>query len=224
MKILVVEDEESVSTLIKKGLEEEGYAVTQAFDAESGLALKNEGAYDILIFDIILPKMSGLELLKIVRETDTETPILMLTALGATDDVVTGLDTGADDYLVKPFKIMELWARLRALGRRGQGSSNQAVWAVADLEMNLESKQVRRAETDIKLTAREFKLLEYLIKNKGKVVSRTDILENVWEVNFDMGTNVIDVYVNYLRNKIDKAFDSKLIQTVIGMGYVLREP
>lgn len=225
MKILVIEDEQSVSSFIRKGLEEQGHEVTQAFDGTMGLRTALQKAFDLIILDLVLPGMNGLEVCKKLREEgDNSVPILMLTALGATDDIVLGLDAGADDYLSKPFKFKELMARIRALTRRKNLAGTAAKQLqVADLEINLDSKTVSRNEKPIKLTAREFNLLEYLIRNKGRVVSRVDILENVWEVNFDMGTNVIDVYVNYLRNKIDKNFSPKLIHTVVGMGYVLKE-
>ena len=224
MKILVIEDEQNVSSFIRKGLEEQGYEVTQAFDGTTGLRAVVQKKFDLIILDIILPGMNGLEVCKKLRENeDTYTPILMLTALGDTDDVVMGLDAGADDYLTKPFKFKELLARIKALTRRKKLSDAVKTLKVADLEMDIDSKQVTRGGQPIKLTAKEFNLLKYLINNKGRVVSRTDILENVWEVNFDMGTNVIDVYVNYLRNKIDKNFSPKLIHTVVGMGYVLKE-
>ena len=224
MKILVVEDEQNVSSFIKKGLEEHGHEVTQAFDGNMGLRMASQNQYDLIILDIILPGMNGLEVCQKLREQgDTQVPVLMLTALAATDDIVTGLDAGADDYLKKPFKFKELLARIRALTRRKNLAVTSNQLSVADLQLDLDSKTVSRDQKPIKLTAREFNLLEYLIRNKGRVVSRVDILENVWEVNFDMGTNVIDVYVNYLRNKIDKHFSPKLIHTVVGMGYVLKE-
>lgn len=224
MKILVIEDEQSVSSFIRKGLEEQGYEVTQAFDGSTGLRAAAQHRFDLLILDLILPGMNGLEVCKKLREGgEVAVPILMLTALGATEDVVAGLDAGADDYLAKPFKFKELLARVRALTRRKNLSNATKQLQVADLEVDLDQKMVSRGDTPIKLTAKEFNLLEYLIRNKGRVVSRVDILENVWEVNFDMGTNVIDVYVSYLRNKIDKNFSPKLIHTVVGMGYVLKE-
>lgn len=224
MKILVVEDEQGVSSFIKKGLEEHGHEVTQAFDGATGLRMASQKHFDLIVLDIILPGINGLEVCKKLREQgDSNTPVLMLTALAATDDVVTGLDAGADDYLKKPFKFKELLARIRALTRRKNLVSSSNQLQVADLQLDLDSKTVSRSNKPIKLTAREFNLLEYLIRNKGRVVSRVDILENVWEVNFDMGTNVIDVYVNYLRNKVDKHFSPKLIHTVVGMGYVLKE-
>lgn len=224
MKILVIEDEQSVSSFIRKGLEEQGHEVTQAFDGSTGLRAAIQHRFDLLILDLILPGINGLEICKKLRESgELAVPILMLTALGATEDVVAGLDAGADDYLAKPFKFKELLARVRALTRRKSLSTASKQLQVADLELDLDRKVVSRGDKPIKLTAKEFNLLEYLIRNKGRVVSRVDILENVWEVNFDMGTNVIDVYVSYLRNKIDKNFSPKLIHTVVGMGYVLKE-
>ena len=223
MRILVVEDEVSVSSFIKKGLEEQGHEILQAFDGAMGLKMALQQSFDLIILDIILPGMNGLEVCSKIREGGgVSVPILMLTALGTADDVVDGLNSGADDYLPKPFKFKELVARVRALGRRKNLNQTDTVLKVADLELNLDAKTVSRNGEPIKLTAREFNLLEYLIKNKGRVVSRVDILENVWEVDFDLGTNVIDVYVNYLRNKIDKGFEPRLIHTVVGMGYVLK--
>ena len=225
MKILLVEDEQSVSSFIKRGLEEQGNQVVQAFDGAIGLKLAIQGDYDVIMLDIVMPEMNGIELCDILKNKyKLETPILMLTALGTTDDIVSGLDTGADDYLVKPFKFKELLSRLNALVRRGaSATARNSIIKVQDLEMNLESKEVHRDGIEIVLTAREFRLLEYLLKNKSRVVSRTDILENVWEIDFDMGTNVIDVYINYLRKKIDQGFSSKLIKTVIGMGYMIKD-
>lgn len=225
MKILVVEDEPSISNFIKKGLEENGFEVVQAFDGEMGLRLVQRGDFALVVLDIILPGLNGLEICqKMRRELGIQTPVLMLTALNETDDIVTGLDAGADDYLAKPFKFKELLARIRALSRRqGVIAPPTNLLKVADLEIDLDAKTVQRAGQEIKLTAREFFLLEYLMRNKNRVVSRMDILENVWDINFDLGTNVVDVYMNYLRNKIDKPFEQKLLQTVVGMGYVLKE-
>jgi two-component system copper resistance phosphate regulon response regulator CusR len=224
MKILVIEDESSVSSFIKRGLEEDGHHVTQAFDGTTGSSLGKQGDFDVIMIDVIMPGMNGIEVCKSIKESaNKHIPILMLTALGTTDDIVLGLESGADDYLAKPFKFQELLARLKALNRRKinlKGSAN--VLKIADLEMNLDKKEVVRAGKLITLTAREFRLLEYLLQNQNRVVSRTNILENVWEVEFDMGTNVIDVYVNYLRKKIETESQSKLIHTVIGMGYVLK--
>jgi DNA-binding response OmpR family regulator len=223
--ILLIEDEQNVSSFIKKGLDEENYTVNVAYDGQTGLELLYQNQVDIIILDIILPGMNGFEICQKIRQQGyQDVPILMLTALGSTENVVRGLDLGADDYLVKPFKFKELLARINALGRR----KNLTIplhrqLSVADLVLDLDAKVVNRGGQEIKLTSTEYRLLEYLMKNQRKVVSRVDILENVWDINFDMGTNVVDVYVNYLRNKIDKGFEPRLIQTVIGMGYVLKE-
>jgi DNA-binding response OmpR family regulator len=225
MHILVVEDEPAISNFIRKGLEENGYSVTQAFDGESGLDWMQRQPFDLVVLDLILPGIDGLEFCETLRrERQASCPVLMLTALSTTEDVVTGLDAGADDYLGKPFKFKELLARIRALSRR----SHQFVPVQAnrlflqDLEVDLDMKLVRRGGKEIRLTPREFFLLEYLVRNQNKVVSRMDILEHVWDIQFDIGTNVVDVYMNYLRNKIDKPFENKLIQTVVGMGYMVK--
>lgn len=224
MKILLIEDEPGISTFIKKGLEEHSHEVTQAFDGMTGLSLAAQSDFELIILDVIMPHMNGLELCRRLRAGEyEETPILMLTALGTTEDVVSGLDAGADDYLTKPFRFKELLARIRALTRRGSRRGKSQGMEVADLRMDLDTKTVYRAGQEVKLTAREFTLLEYFMRNKNRVLSRVDILEQVWEVNFDTGSNVIDVYVNYLRNKMDKPFDSKLIHTVVGMGYMLKD-
>lgn len=224
MKILLVEDESSVSSFIKRGLEEQGHKVMQAFDGITGLKLTYQNNFDLIMLDVIMPGMNGIELCSNLRnEQAITTPILMLTALGETDDIVTGLEAGADDYLSKPFKFKELLARIQALTKRGTVRNHKSqVLKAQDLEMNLETKEVQRGGTKIALTAREFALLEYLLKNKNRVVSRTSILENVWEVDFDLKTNVIDVYINYIRKKIEHGYSSKIITTVIGMGYVIK--
>lgn len=224
MKILIVEDEPKVASFIKKGLEEQSYLVDQAFDGTIGKSMALSTSYDIIILDVNLPGINGFDLSKILRENKIKTPILMLTALGTTDDKLAGFDSGADDYLVKPFEFRELLARIKALNKRStnsQGITN--ILKVSDLELNLDEKVARRGEQKIDLTAKEFSLLEYFIRNKGKVVSRVDIAEKVWEINFDTGTNVIDVYVNFLRKKVDKDFPKKLIHTVVGMGYILKD-
>ncbi len=224
MRILVVEDEQSIASFLKKGLEENGYEVMVAYDGEFALRLCQNEIFDLILLDLIIPKINGSDVCRKLRnELKFENPIIMLTALGTTDDVVEGLDIGADDYLVKPVKFQELLARIKAHSRRKDYRSEQKMLKIDDLTMDLDKKEVIRAGQVIKLTAREFNLLHYLLKNKERVVSRVDILENVWEVNFDMGTNVIDVYIDYLRNKIDKKFDYKLLHTVVGMGYVLKE-
>lgn len=223
MKILLIEDEPKVSAFIKKGLEEQTYEVDQAYDGFYGAKLALEQEYALIILDVILPRMSGVEVCKTIRQQNSTVPILMLTALGSTDDKILGLDSGADDYLVKPFEFQELLARIRALTRRSFEPVGTEVLRVADLEMDVQRKTVHRHSTPISLTAREFSLLQYLLRNKGRVVSRVDIIEQVWETSFDTGSNVIDVYINFLRKKIDKDFSPKLIHTLVGMGYVLKE-
>ncbi|MVN75318.1 response regulator [Hymenobacter sp. HMF4947] len=223
-RILLVEDEPKVSAFIRRGLEEEGYEVEVAYDGTFGRRLVLSQAYDLLILDVILPGQSGLEVLKALRAQDQELPVLMLTALGTTQDKLLGFDGGADDYLVKPFDFVELLARVRALTRRrGRRSAKGSSLSLADLTVDTAAKTVVRAGQPIKLTAREFNLLELLLRHQGRVLSRSEIAEHTWEESFDTGSNVIDVYVNYLRNKVDKGFDKKLIHTVVGMGYVLRE-
>ena len=222
MNILVVEDEPNVAAFIKKGLEEQAYKVELAFDGNTGLSLARQKDFSLAILDVVMPGLNGLEVCRQLRTWYPGLPILMLTALGTTEDIVTGLETGADDYLTKPFKFKELLARVRALTRRHNLLNQSSKLVVADLEVDLDTKTVERSGKTINLTAREFALLEYFMRNKGKVLSRIDLLENVWEMNYDLGSNVVDVYVNYLRNKIDKDFPVKLLQTVIGMGYVLK--
>lgn len=226
-KILLVEDESNVASLINRGLTEEGHEVSLAFDGEEGLRMAEGSEFDLLVLDIMLPGMNGLELCRAVRKSDNRVPILFLTALGTTENVVQGLDTGADDYLLKPFKLAELLARVRSLLRRSEKQTfspdNVHKLVFADLELDDYAKTVKRAGIPVTLTATEYRLLELLLKNPRRVLTRMYILEHVWDVNFEMGTNVVDVYVNYLRKKIDKNFSPKLIHTVIGMGYVLRE-
>ena len=225
IKILLVEDEPKVSAFIRRGLEEEGYDVAVAYDGPYGQRLALGQAFDLLILDVILPGQSGLEVLRAVRAQDQNLPILMLSALGTTEDKLLGFDGGADDYLTKPFDFVELLARVRALTRRrGRGheaKGNQL--HLADLTVDTAAKTVVRAGQPVKLTAREFNLLELLLRHQDRVLSRGEIAEHTWEESFDTGSNVIDVYVNYLRNKVDKGFDKKLIHTVVGMGYVMRE-
>ncbi|QCR25056.1 response regulator transcription factor [Pontibacter sp. SGAir0037] len=223
MKILLIEDEPKVASFIKKGLEEQAYEVDQAYDGFFGAKLALQNNYDVVVLDLILPKMNGLDVCREIRNQKSSVPILMLTALGTTDDKIVGLDAGADDYLTKPFEFKELLARIRALNRRSGESSSTEKLVLADLEMDAIKKSVTRAGKSISLTAREFTLLQYLLRNKGRVISRVDILENVWETSFDTGSNVIDVYINFLRKKVDKGYDNKLIHTLVGMGYVLKE-
>jgi DNA-binding response OmpR family regulator len=223
MRILLVEDEPKVAAFIKKGLEEQAYEVDQAYDGFFGKKLALENDYDLIILDVILPQKNGLEVCKEIRQIKPGVSILMLTALGSTDDKILGLDSGADDYLVKPFVFQELVARIRALTRRSYDAPANEILRLADLELNLTKKTVTRSGTPINLTAREFALLHYLMRNRERVVSRVDIIEQVWETSFDTGSNVIDVYINFLRKKIDKDFSPKLIHTLVGMGYVLKE-
>jgi len=223
MKILLVEDEPKVVAFIRKGLEEQGHEVDNAYDGKFGIKLALEKDFDLLILDVILPHVNGIDVCREVRKANPSVPILMLTALGTTDDKVTGLEAGADDYLVKPFQFKELVARINALSRRRQRGHEETIYRVADLVVDMNAKTVVRDSNPIKLTAREFALLELFLRNKGRVLSRVDISESLWDQEFDAGSNVIDVYVNYLRNKIDKNFSPKLIHTMIGMGYVLKE-
>lgn len=224
MKILIVEDEPAIASFLQKGLDEQGHETMIAYDGELALKLAAQSNFDVILLDLIIPKVNGLDVCRKLRnELKFANPILMLTALGTTDDVVEGLNIGADDYLVKPVKFRELVARLNAINRRTEQQTSSDQLALGDLNMDLDRKEVTRAGTNIKLTAREFNLLRYLMLNKNRVVSRVDILENVWEVNFDLGTNVIDVYINYLRKKIDKGFETKLLHTVVGMGYIMKE-
>jgi DNA-binding response OmpR family regulator len=224
MKILIVEDEPKLASYIQKGLEEQAYEVEVAYDGLMGKRLASANHYDVIIMDVNLPKMNGFDLASALRTEKIKTPILMLTALGTMEDKLTGFDSGADDYLVKPFEFRELLARIRALYKRSsEGQVSAGILKIADLELNLDDKTVRRAGRKMELTAKEFSLLEHLMRNKGRVVSRVDIAEKVWEINFDTGTNVIDVYVNFLRKKVDKDFPIKLIHTVVGMGYIMRE-
>lgn len=225
MKILIVEDEPKVASFIKKGLEEQSYLVEHAFDGMIGKSMALGNSYDVIVLDVNLPGMNGFELCKVIRENNIYSPVLMLTALGTTDDKITGFDSGADDYLVKPFEFRELLARIKALHKRASNDNIHLAHklSVADLELDLDQKIAIRGGHKIDLTAKEFALLEYFIRNKGRVVSRVDIAEKVWEINFDTGTNVIDVYVNFLRKKVDKDYPKRLIHTVVGMGYILKE-
>ena len=223
MKLLLIEDEPKTVQSLKQGLEENGYEVDIAYDGLIGKQLAKKGGYQLIISDIIIPGINGIELCREIRNWGDETPILMLTALGSTDDKVTGLDAGADDYLVKPFEFKELLARVRALTKRGSTISQTAqLLRFADLEISMDAKTVHRSGNKINLTAREFNLLVYLIRNQGRVISKVEIAEQVWDIGFDTGTNVIEVYVNYLRKKIDKDYPVKLIHTQFGMGYVLK--
>lgn len=226
--ILLIEDEQSVANLLIKGLEEDGYEVLHAPDGEKGFDYLNNHTVHLVILDILLPKTNGLEICKNIRSGRFKhLPILMLTALGSAENVVLGLDSGADDYLAKPFKLIELKARIRTLLRRTdiqESTPNPQSYSYryADIELNDYTKKVTRGNKDISLTSTEYRLLLMFLKNPEKVISRSDLLDEVWGINFDIGTNVVDVYVNYLRKKIDKDATNKLIHTAIGMGYSLR--
>ncbi len=222
MHLLIVEDEKELSAIIKEGLIEEGYAVDAAYDGEEGLYMAEHYPVDAIVLDIMLPKMTGIELLKALREKGITTPVIMLTAMDTLSDKIEGLDVGADDYLTKPFEFDELLARIRALLRR-KSDAKQAVIRIADLEINTRSHDVTRGGKPISLSAREYLLLECLAYNKDAVLSRTVITEHIYNEDFDMDSNVVDVYINYLRNKIDKGFEKKLIHTVRGAGYMLKD-
>jgi DNA-binding response OmpR family regulator len=223
MKVLLIEDEVNVASFIQRGLSEAGYTVTVAMDGVSGLAMATAHDFSIILLDVMLPGMNGLELCRTLRETKQQVPVLMLTALGSTENIVTGLDMGADDYLVKPFKLAELLARIRSLTRRNLAQPEAHILTIDDLVVDITAKTVKRNNKPVALTATEYRLLEFMIRNQRKVLSRVEILEQVWGIDFNMGTNVVDVYVNYLRKKIDKGAPTRLIHTVIGMGYIMKE-
>lgn len=223
-RILIVEDEAKVSQFIKRGLEENSYLADIAGTANEGLLFIKNSVYDLVILDLNLPDMSGYTFCETMRKNNLTLPVLILTALGTMEDKLTGFDSGADDYMVKPFEFRELLARIKVLIKRaGQNTSLSDSIKVSDLELNSSTKIVKRAGKNIDLTAKEFLLLELLMRNKGKVISRAEIAQRIWDINFDTGTNVIDVYINFLRRKIDKDHGTKLIHTQIGMGYTLRE-
>ena len=222
-KILIVEDDVKVANFIKKGLFTQQFESEIASDGQAAKRLFAQNEFDLIILDINLPDTSGLEVCSHIRQKNSQVPILMLTALGSITDKLSGYEVGTDDYLVKPFDFMELLVRIKALLKRvAEPASEAEILHVADLQLNLNEKVARRAGQVIGLTAREFNLLEYLMRNRGRVVSKVDIAEKVWDINFDTGTNFIEVYINYLRNKIDKGYNVKLIHTVVGMGYVLK--
>jgi len=221
MKILIVEDEPKVAEMIKAGLGENDYQADIAADGFTGREMAFSNEYSLIILDLILPNIGGIELCRIFKARIPGTPVIMLTAMGTTEDKLLGFEAGADDYLVKPFEFRELLARIKALLKRHASNTTSAQKLVfEDLELNLEKKIAIRGKYRIDLTAKEFDLLEFFIRNKGRVISRMEISEKVWDVNFDTGTNVVDVYVNILRKKIDKEFENKLIHTRIGMGYI----
>ncbi len=221
MRILLVEDDRKVASFIQKGLEEEGYAVDMAPDGETGLAMGLDRLHDAIVLDVMLPKKPGFQVLRELRQAKITTPVLLLTARDTVEDKVQGLDAGADDYLTKPFAFAELLARLRALLRRG-AEARAPLLQAADLVLDPATRTVKRGGETITLTNREFALLEYFLRNPGRVLTRTMIAEHVWDYSFDSATNVIDVYVNYLRKKIDTNRDRRLLHTVRGVGYVLK--
>lgn len=223
-KILIVEDERKIADTLQVGLMENGYQVQVAYDGGMGLHHFTTGRYNLLILDINLPGISGLEICKKVRQQDNSLPVMMLTSMGTLDDKIDGYNVGADDYLVKPFEFKELLLKINVLLKRSRqpAPENKNILQVADLVMNLDSKEVMRSNTRINLTAKEFQLLEYFLHNQNKVLSRAGIALHVWGIDFDTNTNIIDVYINYLRNKIDKNFSPRLIHTQTGMGYILK--
>uniref|UniRef100_A0A7V3YHA9 Response regulator transcription factor n=1 Tax=Candidatus Caldatribacterium californiense TaxID=1454726 RepID=A0A7V3YHA9_9BACT len=221
MKILLVEDDKHIVGFLKRGLEEEGYVVEVASDGEEGLELARDGEFDLIVLDILLPKVDGFEVCRRLRQAGNTTPVLMLTAKDDVEDRVRGLDLGADDYLVKPFAFEELLARIRALMRRHRNAEG-AILRVGDLTINLLTREVKRGDQVIELTTREFELLKFLAHHPGRVFTRTQILEHVWGYDFEYSSNIVDVYIKYLREKIDKPFERKLIHTVRGVGYKLQ--
>ena len=225
IRILIVEDEQKIADTLKFGLSENGFKVEVAYDGKLGYRLFSVQDFDLLILDINLPGMNGYELCKAVRLLNEQVPIIILTSMSALNDKIEGYDAGADDYIIKPFEFKELLLKMRVLLKRtkSQYAPVGNMLRLSDLEMNLDSKEVKRDNIPIQLTAKEFQLLEYLMRNKNRVVSRADIAINVWDMDFDSNTNVIDVYISYVRNKVDKNFDHKLIQTQVGMGYILKE-
>ncbi len=224
MKVLLIEDEVKAVQYLKKGLMENQIAVDFAYDGYTGRLLAERGDFDVIVSDVIMPNMNGFELVKHLRKMGIHTPVILLTALGTTDDKVEGLEAGADDYLVKPFEFKELLARIKVLNRRGKDIPYpKTTLTFADVEMNLDSKVFTRSGKKIDLTPKEFALMEYFIRHQGRVISKTEIAEKVWDINFETSTNVIEVYINYLRNKMDKPFGKKLIHTMFGSGYILKE-
>lgn len=222
--ILIIEDEQKIADTLKVGLMENGYYAETAYDGSIGKRLFFSCKFDLILLDINLPGINGYDLTKMIRERNTDVPIIMLTSLSTLNNKIDGYDAGADDYIVKPFEFRELLVKIRVLLKR-TGNRHIPVGNIlkaADLSLNLETKEVKRANDRISLTAKEFQLLEYLMRNKNKVLSRAEIAVNVWDIDFDTNTNVIDVYISYLRNKIDKPYSEKLIQTQVGMGYMLK--
>ncbi|HEU4718404.1 MAG TPA: response regulator transcription factor [Bacteroidia bacterium] len=223
-RILIIEDEVKTAQSIRQGLEEQQYKVDIAYDGEMGKRLATRHKFDLIISDIILPGINGIELCRQLRAEKIQTPVLMLTALSTVDDKVEGFESGADDYLPKPFEFKELLARIRAMLKRNpQTNTADREITVADLSLNLDNRKATRGGKEIELTAREFALLEFFMRNVGRVLSKVEIAERVWGIDFDTGTNVVEVYINYLRKKIDREFPLKLIHTQFGMGYIMKE-
>ncbi|WP_455716451.1 response regulator transcription factor [Anaerosporobacter sp.] len=222
MRILVVEDEKDLNTIIKKRLNKEGYSVDSCFNGEEALDYMRLAEYDVIVLDIMLPKLNGLDLVRLMRKNRDKTPILLLTAKDGIEDRVMGLDSGADDYLVKPFAFEELLARIRVLTRRSIDEATN-IFTVADLMVDCDTRIVKRGNTVISLSSKEFSVLEYMIRNQGVVLSRAKIEQHIWNFDYEGGSNVIDVYIRYLRKKIDQNFEPKLIHTIRGAGYVLRD-
>lgn len=227
LKILIVEDETRVLQFIKQGLEENGFDVDFAYDGECGRKLASSNKYDLIVLDVIIPQLNGIELCKKIRETDSKTKILMLTALGSLNDKLEGFEAGADDYLIKPFDFPELLARIKSLLKRNlqddDTKNEDHILKVADMELNTHTKRVKRAGKEIKLTAKEYALLELLTLNKNRVLSKAEIAEKIWNITFDSGTNTIEVYINFLRKKIDNDYPVKLLHTLVGMGYTIKD-
>ncbi len=222
MRLLIVEDEKDLNRIIAKRLEKEGYSIDTCFDGEEALDFIAVGEFDAIIMDIMMPKVSGLDVLRKIRAQSNDTPVILLTAKDSVSDRVAGLDAGAEDYIVKPFAFEELLARIRAILRKNSGNSTN-IFSVADLTVDIQAHRVERGGNEIVLSAKEYDILEYLIRNKGIVLSREKIENHVWNFDYCGGTNVVDVYIRYLRKKIDENFEVKLIHTVRGMGYVLRD-
>jgi len=223
MKILLVEDEPNLLSILRKGLAEKNFDVSAALDGTTAMAMLESNTFDVIVLDVMLPDINGIEICRRLRAAGNFVPVLMLTALDSSENIVTGLNAGADDYMAKPFKFGELEARINALARRAQQDHRPPeIITIEDLEIDRLAKTVKRGNDTIVLTAKEFRLLYYLAKNSGMILSREKILDNVWNINFDMNTNVVDVYINYLRKKIDKPYNTKLIHTIKGLGYVIK--
>lgn len=223
IKVLLIEDEIKAVNSLVKGFKEHDFSVDYATDGKAGLKKALNNKYDVVVSDIVMPEMSGIQIVKSLRDNDNPVPILLLTALDSLEDKIRGLEIGADDYLVKPFEFRELVARITALGRRNKQKNNTNKLIFDTVEMDLDLKMVKRQGKIINLTPKEFALMEYFIQNKNRVISKQEIAEEVWDIQFETSTNFVEVYVNYLRNKIDKPFCRKYIHTVFGVGYVLRE-